>query len=178
MNAIAEIVVRAVVGAAMLAGLPGAAAAGPAADAQAMPDRSGPWAFGRQAGPGEATIHMATTPAAEDANVWLLLVCDGARLAAALMHATGFSYAVAPESGIVVRFAGHPGLATEVLPVGENQLSIAEATARRLMPLIIESDRAVVSISDSEGAAHDYTFSLQPNGLALAGIVRGCWDDR
>ena len=153
MNAIAEIVVRAALAAAVLAGLPGAAAAGPAADAQAMPGQSGPWAFDRQTGPGEATIDMATTPAAEDANVWLVLVCDGSHLAAALMHATGFVYAVAPESGIVVRFAGHPVVAADVLPVGENQLSIADATARRLLPLIIDSDRAVVSISDSDGAA-------------------------
>ena len=120
---------------------------------------------------------MATTPAAEDPNVWFLLVCDRARLAAAVMHATGFSYAVAPESAVVLRFAGHPDMAAEALPVSENQLSIGAPPAR-LMPLLLESERLVVSISDSEGAAHDYTFSLQPNGLALAAIVRGCWDDR
>jgi hypothetical protein len=178
MNPVAEFAVRVVVGAAVLTAAAPPPAAAQAGDAPTMPGRSGPWAFSRS-GPGsDGAVQMATTSAAEDPNVWFLLVCDRARLAAAVMHATGFSYAVAPESAIVVRFAGHPELAAEALPIGENQLSIGEAAARRLMPLVIESERVVVSISDSEGAAHDYTFSLQPNGLALAGIVRGCWDDR
>jgi len=148
------------------------------ARAQAMPERSGPWAY-REPAPGtDRTMQMATTPAAEDASVWFLLACDRARLNAALMHLASLPFDVAPESAIVLRFAGHPDVTVGMLPINENQLSIEDAAARRLLPLIIESERMVVSVSDSEGRAHDYTFSLQPNGLALAGIVRDCWDDR
>jgi hypothetical protein len=178
MNPIAENAVRVVVAAVLLAAAPAGPAAGQSGGAQAMPDRSGPWAFNRSEEGGAGAVHMAATPAVEDPNVWFLLVCDRARLAAAVMHSTGFSYAVAPGSGITLRFVGHPDVAAEALPVSENQLSIGEAAARALMPLVIESERVVASISDSEGAAHDYTFALQPNGRALAGIVRGCWDDR
>jgi hypothetical protein len=170
MNSFIEIAVRVLVGAAVFA-------AAPAGGAQAVPGRSGPWAFGALPG-SEGAVQMATTPAAEDPDVWFLLVCDGTRLGAAVMHATGFSYAIAPGSAIGARFAGHPALAAVALPIGENQVSVDETAARRLMPLIIESEQVLVSISGSEGAAHDYTFALQPNGLALAGIVRGCWDDR
>ena len=179
MKVVAEIISRILAGAVVLTGVATPMAAGPAAGEQIMPERSGPWAFSRPSRPGrDDAPAMATTPAAEDANVWLLLVCDRAHLAAAVMHATRFPYAVIAESAMVLRFSGHPDLAAETLPVGANQLSIVDATSRRLMPLIISSERVVVSLSDSGGAAHAYTFSLQPNGTALAAIVHGCWDDR
>jgi hypothetical protein len=177
MNPIAEIAVRIVAGAVVLAGVSAPVAAGSAPAAQTMPDRSGPWAFNHPAETGgDGPTQMATTPAAEDANVWFLLVCDRSRLAAAVMDAAGFPYAVAPESAMVLRFGGHPHFTAEALSVSENQLSIGDAMARRLMPLVIESEWVVVTISDSGGGAHVYTFSLQPNRLALAGIVRGCRD--
>lgn len=173
MNRITEIIVRALTGA-VVSAVP---AWPPAAGAQATPERSGPWAYSHQPAP-DRPMQMATTPAAEDANVWLLLVCDGARLNAAVMHAAGFPYAITPESAIVLRFAGHPDVTAEALPVGESQVSIAGAAARHLLPLVIESERVNVSIVASDGGSRDYTFSLQPNGVALAGIVRDCWDDR
>src|SRR5215472_8542567 len=108
MNRITEIVVRALA-CAVVAAVPAWRLAGSAAGAQAMPERSGSWAYTREPAPGsDRTPPMASTPAAEDANVWLLLVCDRARLNAAVMHAAGFPYGVAPESPIVLRFAGHP----------------------------------------------------------------------
>lgn len=169
MNRKSRIVGRIVAGAVVLAGVAPSWAAGPVARDETMPDRSGPWAF---------TMRMATTPAAEDADVWLLLACEGSRLAAAVMNASGFPFAATPEASLVLRFAGHPDFVVEALPVSEHQLTISAAAARRLLPLIIDSERAVVVIGDGEGVAHSYTFSLQPNGSALAGIVRGCWDDR
>jgi hypothetical protein len=165
MNRRAWIVGRIVAGALVLAG----AATSQAAADETMPERSGPWAF---------TARMATTPSAEDENVWLLLACEGSRLAAAVMNAGGFPFAAAPGASIVLRFAGHPDFVVEALPVSEHQLAISAVAARRLLPLIIDSERAVVVIGDGEGEAHSYTFSLQPNGRALAAIVRGCWDDR
>jgi len=169
MGRAAEIVGCFVAGAIALAAAATPLFAAPADGDEAMPGRSGPWAF---------TTRMATTPAAEDADVWFLLACDKSRLAAAVMDATGFPFAAAPESSIVVRFAGHADFVVEALPVNEKQLAISGAAARHLMPLIIDSERVVVVVGDSAGVAHRYTFSLQPNGLALAAIVRGCWVDR
>jgi hypothetical protein len=179
MNRIAEIVVRSLACAIVSAAIPGWQPAGSAAGSQGMPERSGPWAFSRGPAPGaDGTMQMATTPAAEDANVWFLLACDHTRVSAAVMHLSSFPYGVASESAIVLRFAGHPDVTAEARPLDQNQLAIAHATARRLLPLVIESERVIVSIGDRDGGMHDYTFSLQPNGLALAAIVRGCWDDR
>ena len=169
MNRTVGIVGRIVAGAIVLAGAATSLAAGPIAGDEAVPDRAGPWAFTRQ---------MAATPAVEDGDVWLLLACEGSRLAAAVMNATGFPFAAAPESSLVLRFAGHPDFVVEALAISEHQLTISAAAARRLLPLIIDSERTVVVIGDGEGVAHSYTFSLQPNGLALAGIVRECWDGR
>jgi hypothetical protein len=178
MKRIAEIVVGSLACAAVSAAIPGWWLVGSAAGAQVMPERSGPWAFSRAPAPGtQGTMQMATTPAAEDTNVWFLLVCDRARMSAAVMHVTGFPYGVAPEPAIVLRFAGHPDVMAEAQSANENQLAIADATARRLLPLVIGSERVIISIGDSDGGTHDYTFSLQPNVPGLAAIVRGCWDD-
>jgi hypothetical protein len=50
--------------------------------------------------------------------------------------------------------------------VQEKQLTIDAATSRHLMPLFLGSENMVVSVNDTGDAARDYTFSLQPNGLA------------
>jgi hypothetical protein len=52
----------------------------------------GRWAYSRQAGP-DGAIDMATTPAVQDGDVWLLFACnENGRLSVALMHADRFSF--------------------------------------------------------------------------------------
>jgi hypothetical protein len=46
---------------------------------------------------------------------------------------------------------------------------------RHIMPLLMQEDEIVVSIPERDGAGHDYTFSMQPNDLALRPI-RSCFD--
>jgi hypothetical protein len=41
---------------------------------------------------------------------------------------------------------------------------------RHIMPLLMQDDELVVSIPDRDGAMHDYTFSMQPNDVALSPI--------
>jgi hypothetical protein len=116
--------------------------------------------------------HMAATPAAENRDVWLLLVCDDSRITASLMHSNEFPPGV--SSNLVLRSDGFPAVAVPVRLVRKNQLSIDAATTRHLMPLILDSKRLVISMSAVVGNPHDYTFSLQPNDLALAEINRRC----
>jgi hypothetical protein len=46
------------------------------------------------------------------------------------------------------------------------------------MPLIVASERMIVSIGESGGAARDYSFSLQPNDSALAEIGHHCLGEK
>jgi hypothetical protein len=47
---------------------------------------------------------------------------------------------------------------------------------RHIMPLLMQDDELVVSIPERDGAMHDYTFSMQPNDLALGPIRSRCFD--
>jgi len=158
----------------MLGGMPQAART--EATPNGAAEQAGPWAFIERSTTGSnAPMQMATTPAREDANVWFLLVCAGTRLTASIMHITSFHYPPGPE--VVLHFDRHPEVTADVQSVNDNQLSMDEATTRLMMPLIIDSERLVVSLRDGGGEGHDYTFVLQPNGRALAAILHGCWGE-
>ena len=43
-------------------------------------------------------------------------------------------------------------------------------------PFAMQDDELVVSIPERNGAMHDYTFSMQPNDLALGPIRSRCFD--
>jgi len=46
---------------------------------------------------------------------------------------------------------------------------------RHIMPLIMEADELVAAIPDQDGAMHSYTFSMQPNDIALKPIRARCF---
>ena len=55
------------------------------------------------------------------------------------------------------------------------QIFVAPLLMRHIMPLIMEDDELIVSIPDRDGAMHSYTFSMQPNDLALKPIRARCF---
>jgi hypothetical protein len=176
MRATAEAIIGIAVCVGVLGGMPRAGR--PDATAPAAAEQAGPWAFTERSATGSGDpMQMATTPAREDANVWLLLVCAGTRLTASIMHTRSFHYLATPGPELLLRFDRHPEVTADVQSVNDNQLSMDEATTRLMMPLIIDSERLVVSLRDSAGERHDYTFVLQPNGRALAAILHGCWSE-
>jgi hypothetical protein len=63
----------------------------------------------------------------------------------------------------------------EAKSVEYNQIFVAPLLMRHIMPLLMQEDEIVVSIPERDGAGHDYTFSMQPNDLALRPI-RSCFD--
>ena len=136
----------------------------------------GPWAYTQRLDEATNTIqYMAATPAAEDADVWLLLVCSGTRrVTASLMHISQFPYALKFPARITLRSGEFPVVTVAAGVVQPNQLSIDPAVTRHLMPLLIDGDRVVASISDNDGIVHDYTFSVQPNDLARDGVALRC----
>ena len=61
--------------------------------------------------------------------------------------------------------------------VQNNQLFVDPMPMRRVMPLLMQDDELVVSMPDRDGAMHDYTFSMQPNDIALKQPIRTrCFD--
>lgn len=176
MRPTAKVIVGIAVCVGMLGGMPQGAR--PDATARGTAEQAGPWAFTERSATGSnGPMQMATTAAREDANVWFLLVCAGTRLTASIMHITSFHYPVTPRPELVLRFDRHPEVTADVQSVNDNQLSMDEATTRLMMPLIIDSERLVVSLREGGSGAHDYTFALQPNGRALAAILHGCWSE-
>src|SRR5215472_3425464 len=122
------------------------------------------------------TEHVAATRAAEDA-VWLTLGCkaDG-RLAVSFIHSEHFPFPLKPVSMVKLQSNNVPTALVEAKNVENNQIFVAPLLMRPIMPLVMQDDELVVSIPERDGAMHSYTFSMQPNDLALKPIRARCFD--
>src|SRR5262245_40087640 len=120
--------------------------------------------------------HVATTRAAEDA-VWFVLACraDG-RLTVSFIHGEHFSFPLKPVSLVKLQSNNVPTALLEAKSIEDNQIFVAPLLMRHIMPLLMQDDELVVSIPDRDGAMHDYTFSMQPNDVALSPIRSRCFD--
>jgi hypothetical protein len=135
----------------------------------------GGWAYTAKGRDG-AVEHVATTRAAEDA-VWFLLACraDG-RLTVSFIHGEHFPFPLKPISLVKLQSNNVPTALIEAKSVENNRIFVAPLLMRHIMPLLMQDTELVVSISDRDGAMHDYTFSMQPNDLALSPIRSRCFD--
>ena len=123
-----------------------------------------------------AVEHLAATRAAEDA-VWLMLACkaDG-RLAVSFIHSEHFPFPLQPVSMVKLQSNNVPTALVEAKNVENNQIFVAPLLMRHIMPLIMQDDELIVSIPERDGPMHDYTFSMQPNDIALKPIRAHCFD--
>jgi len=134
----------------------------------------GGWAYTTTVNDGTVE-HVATTRAAEDA-VWFVLACtaDG-RLTASFTHSEHFPFPLKPVSLVKLQSNNVPTALFEAKSVENNQIFVAPLLMRHIMPLLMRDDELVVSIPEQDGAVHNYTFSMEPNDLALRPI-RSCFD--
>jgi len=135
----------------------------------------GGWAYTAKDKDG-AVEHVAATRAAEDA-VWLTLGCkaDG-RLAVSFIHSEHFPFPLQPVSLVKLQSNNVPTALVEAKRVEDNQIFVAPLLMRHIMPLIMQDDELIVSIPERDGPMHDYTFSMQPNDIALKPIRAHCFD--
>jgi hypothetical protein len=135
----------------------------------------GGWAYTAKDKDG-AVEHMAATRAAEDA-VWLMLACkaDG-RLAVSFIHSEHFPFPLKPVSLVKLQSNNVPTALIEAKSVESGQIFVAPLLMRHIMPLIMQDDELIVSIPERDGPMHDYTFSMQPNDIALKPIRARCFD--
>jgi hypothetical protein len=146
--------------------------------AEKSPDEvnvQGGWAYSARGEDG-AEEHMAATRAAEDA-VWFLLACraDG-RLTVSFIHTEHFPFPLKPVSLVKLQSNNVPTALIEAKSVENNQIFIAPLLIRHIMPLLMQDNELVVSIPENDGPMHDYTFSMQPNDLALRPIRLRCFN--
>ena len=120
--------------------------------------------------------YMATIHAAED-SAWLLLACSpDKRLTVSLIHTGQFPFPLKPSSSVQLRSNNVPTFSIEGKTVESNLIFVDPWPLRHIMPVIVQDDQLVVSIPEQNGTMHDYTFSIQPNDLALRPIHSGCFD--
>ena len=137
----------------------------------------GRWAYSREARP-DAVIDMATTPSAQDPDVWFLLACSGdGRLSAALIHTGRFSFDL--DKASTVELQSERLLRTSVVVERSQpaQILMDRNLVRHILPLLIEETELSVSITARDGAVHRYTFALQPNDVALGPLRSRCSGD-
>jgi len=136
----------------------------------------GRWVYTQR--PADGTVeHMATTPSTEDSDVWLLVAC-GRRLTVALIHARQFPFAASLSSPARLQSDRLWDLSAAARAVDSNLIAIDPDIMRQIMPLLLQEQHLRVSIAESSGAAHDYTFAMQPNDLALGPIRSRCLSEQ
>ncbi len=135
----------------------------------------GGWAYTAKSNHG-AMENIAVTRAAEDA-AWLLLACSADdRLIVSLIHTEQFPFPLQASSSLTLRSNNVPIISIEGKSVQNNQIFVDPRPMRHIMPVLMQDDRLLVSIRDRDGAMHDYTFSMQPNNVALGPIRSRCLD--
>ena len=118
----------------------------------------GGWAYTAKDKDG-AVEHVAATRAAEDA-VWLTLGCKAdRRLAVSFIHSEHFPFPLKPASLVKLQSNNVPAALIEAKSVENNQIFVAPLLMRHIMPLVMQDDELVASISDRDGAiARLYVF--------------------
>jgi hypothetical protein len=120
--------------------------------------------------------HMAVTQAAED-DAWLLLLCSpDERLTVSVIHNEQFPFPLKASSSVKIRSKNVPAVSVEGKSIKNDQIFVDPKPMRHIMPMLLQDYNLVVSIPEWDGAMHDYTFSTQPNDLALAPIRSHCFD--
>jgi len=135
----------------------------------------GGWAYTARSKQG-AMEYIAATRAAED-QAWFLLACSAdKRLTISMIHAEQFPFPLLPSASLKLRSNNVPIVSIEGKSVQNNQIFVDPRPMRHMMPALLQDDELVVSIPERDGAMHDYTFSMQPNDVALGPIRLHCLD--
>jgi hypothetical protein len=140
----------------------------------------GPWAYmKRSEGPAKLVDYMATTSAIEDRDTFLVLVCsEDQHVSAAIIRPDSFGYQLGESLlDLSLQLDDSPAVSVPAVPTGRSQLTIHPQLARELIPLIVQSKMLIASVPEINGPLHTYSFSLQPNDLALREIGLRCYHE-
>jgi hypothetical protein len=125
----------------------------------------------------ETAREMAATAAVEDDDVWLLLTCGSDhQTTVSIMGVEAFSNLLETRISISLGIDMHPALTMSALKVNDKQISLDSGSSYALLPLLLAGNESSVNIADSRGETRRYSFTLQPNDLALRQIRAQCFD--
>ncbi len=115
---------------------------------------------------------LATTPALEDRDVWLLLACrDNQTFYASLVDADTFAFPLSERPELALRLDELPAISLPSAVIEQKQITARPSSATQFFSLLTRSNLLSVSVPEQgSGAIHRYSFSLQPNDLALREI--------
>jgi hypothetical protein len=155
-------------------GFAAAVAGEPPGDGRDAIGFQGRWAYSRQAAP-DAVTDMATTPALQDGDVWLLFACSGeGRLSVALINTDRFAFEVDASSSVQLESAELSTVSVVAERLRPAQIVLDPNLVRHIMPLLLKEQELSVSVTASDRVVHRYTFALQPNDVALAPLRSRC----
>src|SRR5215471_2336908 len=137
----------------------------------------GGWAYTQRNRDGAAE-YMAATRAHED-DVWLVLGCRASdeRLTVSAIHSTQFPFPLSVHASVQLHSRQVPSSSIAAGGSRSNSLFIDSNGLRHVLPLLIADEQLFLSIPEPNGTMHDYTFSMQPNDVALKPIRLGCLND-
>ena len=143
----------------------------------AEPRAQPPWAYSyREDGPNRIEF-MATTAALEDRDVWLLLACSGSRtFSVSIMHDGKYPFSLSDLTGLTLQFDDFQPISLPAAVIEQRQITASSVFTRDLFPVLTHSKILSVLVRGRRGAAHTYTFSLQPNNVALRDIDIHCFE--
>ena len=119
---------------------------------------------------------MAATPSLEDRNVWLLLACFATRtFYVSFVDAKKFPFTLAERTQIRFRLDALRPVVLPVAAIDQKQITADPGSTKDLFAVLARSKTLSVSIPERTGVTHTYSFSLQPNDLALRDIDIHCF---
>lgn len=147
-----------------------------AAEDDAAVTTQGGWAYTQRNRGGTAEF-MAATRADED-DVWLVLGCSAdERLTVSAIHATRFPFPLSVHASVQLHSRRVPNSSIAAGVSQSKSLFIDPNRLRHILPLLIDDAQLFLSIPEQNGTMHDYTFSMQPNDVALKPIRLGCLNE-
>ena len=134
-----------------------------------------PWVYTYQVNKLNNIDFVATTPAAENADVMLLLACSANNtIHISFIYSDKFPYSLRERSQLILRLDNSEPISLPAAIIDQKQTTADPRPGKDLMPILMRSNMLSASITDIEGIVHIYTFSLQPNDLALRDIDVHC----
>jgi hypothetical protein len=142
------------------------------ADVKSQP----PWAYTHQVDKANRIAFLATTPALNDGDVWLLLACTGAKaFSMSLMDADGFPYVLGEQANLTLQLDKRQTLVLSAAVIDHKQVTVVSDSMKELFPVLRRSKSLSASVAGRSDLTHTYTFSLQPNDAALRDIDIHCF---
>src|SRR5262245_29731190 len=88
-------------------------------------------------------------------------------------------YPVQLNASLSIRLRSNdiPPVIVEGRTAGANLIMLDPSPIRHVMPSFVGEEQIVISVPEAAGLAHDYTFSIQPNDVALRAFRAHCFGD-